>query len=180
MNITIERRLLDGEIERFYGFYSAAWLPMRPRAAARHLLTEQEFAAEMTDSRIDKYIAWSAGGRAVGLTTLTNELTAVPWIEPAFYATRHPDAVRRQALFYLGYTLVDPRGGTHGVFKAMADAVCRRVADHRGVLAFDICAHNTQGAVGRFAAGMEAAFGARVAALDTQTYYTADFDATSA
>lgn len=175
MKITIECTLNDAEISRFYQFYRAAFEPMQTRAAARHTLTAEEFREEMLDKRIDKYIAWSADGTAVGLTTLTTDLAAVPWIEPRFHASRHPDQVARGTLFYLGYILVDPAGDTFGVFKTMAETLLQRVADTRGVLAFDVSAYNARRAIGRMVAKLPEQFGATVAAVDTQTYYIADF-----
>jgi hypothetical protein len=177
MRITIENALDSADIDRFYDLYTAAFLPIKTLAAARHTLTVEEFAAEMTDERIAKYVARSDVGQAVGLTTLTTDLTAVLWIEPSYYAARHPDHAARGAIFYLGYILVDPKGAAHRVFKVMADAVCLRVAKDRGVLCFDMCAHNADAAVGRFAAGMEKNYGAIVEVVDTQSYVTADFTA---
>jgi hypothetical protein len=175
MRLTI-MHTLDAEMtSRLRNLYTAAFLPLRGRAAARHLLSADEFAAEMADARIDKYVAWSHAGLPVGLTTLTTELTAVAWIEPEFYAARHGEVVARSALFYLGYTLVSPRASTFRVFKTMADAVCARVAACHGILAFDSCTVNAVGAVGRFTASMQRAYGADVKVVDNQTYYIADF-----
>jgi len=62
MKITIERTMSPAAIDTFYGIYVAAFDPLRTRAAARHLLSAQEFAAEMTDERIEKYVAWGEDG----------------------------------------------------------------------------------------------------------------------
>src|SRR3954465_8043071 len=105
MRITVERRIASDQVDHFYRFYRAAFEPLRTRAAARHVFTFDEFAAEMLDERIDKYVAWDDDDTAVGLTTMTNDLDSLPWIEPAFYLERHPDQAARKALYYLGYTL---------------------------------------------------------------------------
>jgi hypothetical protein len=176
MKITIEPTLEDDVIARFYDIYRAAFQPMQTRAAARHTLSAEEFAEEMLEERIDKYIAWSADDTTpVGLTTLTNDLTTVPWIEPKFAASRHPDELARGTLFYLGYTLVAPDADTFGVFKAMSDSLLQRVAEARGVLGFDVSAYNARRAIGRAIAKLPETFGAEVNVVDTQTYYLADF-----
>jgi hypothetical protein len=175
MKITIEQSVDDATVQRFYQVYRAAFEPMRTRAAARHCLTADEFAAEMRDPRIEKYVAWTDTGEAVGLTTMTRDLSTVAWIEPMFHTARHREAAERGALFYLGYLLVAPEGETFGVFKAMAETVMQVVAEARGVMGFDAAAHNTKRAIGRMIARMPTEYGAKVAVVDTQTYYTADF-----
>lgn len=172
--ITVESVLRTPDVERLFGFYLAAFEPVRTRAAARHLLTADEFAAEMADERIDKYVAWRSG-RAVGLTTLTTDMAAIPWIEPRYYAARHPEHAARGTLFYLGYTVVDPEGDAYRVFKDMMDTVCRRFAEVQGVCAFDFSDYNANGAVGRIVRGLPASFGARVQEVDAQHYFVADF-----
>jgi hypothetical protein len=165
--ITIEGALDSADIDRFYGFYVAAFQPVRTLAAARHMLTAEEF------------VAWR-DGRAVGLTTLTTDIAAVPWIEPTYYTTRYPEQAARGALFYLGFTLVDPDAGTLGVFKSMMDTVCRRFAAAQGACAFDFCDHNANGAVGRIVRALPKSFGAPVEEVDTQRYYVADFSGSPA
>ncbi len=76
MKITIERTIGAETIEIFYATYVAAFDPLRTNAAARHLLTAEEFAAEMTDERIDKYVAWDDNGRPAALTTLFARMAA--------------------------------------------------------------------------------------------------------
>jgi len=116
MRITIERSLDPGAVDAFYRLYRAAFAPLRTNAAARHLLSAEEFAAEMADKRIEKYVAWAGNGEPVGLATLTADLSAVPWISPEYYGARYPDHLARGALFYLGYTLVRPDHEQRGVF----------------------------------------------------------------
>jgi hypothetical protein len=143
MKITIERVLDDDKIGRFYDFYRAAFEPLQTLAAARQTRTLEEFAEEMRDSRIEKYIAWN-GDTPVGLATMTNDLSSLPWIEPAFYTSRHPRHAAQGTLFYLGYILVDPapHSGTFTAYQTMSDTVLRRVADAGGVLGFDTSAYH--------------------------------------
>jgi hypothetical protein len=176
MKITIEQALDDARIARFYAFYRAAFEPMKTRAAARHTLSVDEFIDEMRDRRIDKYIAWNESGEAVGVATMTTDLTVLPWIEPAFHAARHPEQVARKALYYLGNILVDPAGDGIGVVKALGDTVVQVVADDRGVMAFDVSAYKAERAIGRMVSQLPAGHGATVQVVDTQSYFTADFD----
>jgi hypothetical protein len=174
LRITVVQTLGTADIGRFYLWYNDAFEPLLTKAAGRHMLSRSEFEAEMTDERIDKYVAW-IDDRAVGLTTLTNDLTAVPWIEPTFYANRYPEEAARSALFYLGFTLVDPHADAFGVFKEMMAAFCRTVTAVQGVCGFDFCDYNARRAVGRIVPTLVAKFGAPVEVVDSLQYSVLDF-----
>ncbi|OLE21522.1 MAG: hypothetical protein AUG44_27310 [Actinobacteria bacterium 13_1_20CM_3_71_11] len=177
MKITIERSMAPADIDTFYGIYVTAFDPLRTRAAARHLLSAQEFAAEMTDERIEKYVAWSAEGQPIALTTLTGDLAAVPWVSPDYYAARYPEHFARGALFYLGYTLVHPDHERHGVFARIAARIVRRCTEARAVCAFDVCGHNDDvHQIGRSIAALSRSLDMKVETADVQTYYAAVFN----
>ena len=179
MQITIEKALDTDKIDRFYDFYSAAFRPLKTLAAARHTLTPEEFAGEMRDERIAKYIAWDADA-PVGLTTATSDLSSVPWIEPVFYQVRYPEHAAQGTMFYLGYILVDPDANTFRAFKAMTDTLFQHVAGMGGVIGFDVSAYNSTQAAGHFVDKLPEAFGARLKVVDSQRYYVAEFGATDA
>jgi hypothetical protein len=177
MKITIERTIAPAAIESFYAIYLAAFGPLRTRAAARHVLSAQEFAAEMTDERIDKYVAWNGDGEPIALTTLTADLAAVPWVSPDYYAARYPEHFARGALLYLGYTLVHPDHEREGVFARIAARVVRRCTQERAVCAFDVCGYNDQvHGLGRSIAALSRSLDMRVETADVQTYYAAVFN----
>lgn len=175
MNITIESHISDEHVAMFYQLYAAAFGPVQTRAAARHLLSAEEFADEMADKRIDKYVGWNDAGEPVALSILTGDLSAVPWISPEFYAFRYPEESARGALFYLGYTLVDRDRANPRTFAAMMQAIIERVAGVRGVCVFDVCAYNDGRGVGRLWDRIAKRGVGTVEAVDTQTYYAASF-----
>jgi hypothetical protein len=177
--ITVVTAVDPVTIERFWHIYVAAFEPLVTKAAARHMLTFDEFAAEMTDDRIDKYVATANDGYIYGITTVTTDLSAVPWIEPDFYLSRYPEQAARGALFYLGFTLVDPSRRPFRVFKDMMDTVCRRFAAARGVCGMDFCDHNARGAVGKVVRALPTTFGATIEEVDTQFYKALDFSMTN-
>ena len=61
------------------------------------------------------------------LTTLTDELATVPWISPQYYQRRFPDEYARQAVFYLGFSLVQPQARDKPVLFGMLHAIPGRV-----------------------------------------------------
>lgn len=174
MLVTIENVLSDDAVTALYPTYVGAWQPLLTKAAARHLLTAEEFAKEMNDPRIEKFLVRDDAGQPFALTTLTTDLAVVDWINADYYASRYPDAVARGALFYLGYTLVDQSRRSSGALLAMAAAINLRVSTAKGVVGFDICGYNNAHGIGRHTAWL---FGAsdRIDTLDTQTYYAADY-----
>jgi hypothetical protein len=167
----------EATARHFWGLYLEAFGPLRARAAARQVLHEDEFFEEMVDPRIWKYVAWDEAGRAVGMTTLTKDLATVPWISPEFYEAHYPEHFARDAVYYLGFTLVQK--GSRGVlsFAAMIEAVVHRLAEARAVCGYDICAFNNESF--RFADNIAAMLqrggeDVTMDRVDSQTYYVAD------
>ena len=172
--VVVATSLDPATVDRFYTIYHAAFLPLQISAAARHMLTVDEFAEEMTDPRIHKYVAVN-DGVAVGLTTIAVDLEAVPWIEPMFYRHRYPAEHARGALRYLGFTLVDPGASTYRAFVDMIDAVGTDMLAQRTVCGFDFCTANAVSSVGRMVSLLPRRYGAVVAKIDTHHYGTLDF-----
>jgi hypothetical protein len=181
MRVTIEPTIPPYLVTSFYDLYVAAFEPLRTRAAARQVLNLHEFAQEMSDPRVDKYVVWDEDARgverAVALTTFTNDLSTVPWIEPAYYEHRYPEHFARGAVFYLGFTLVHPGLHQAGVFGVTVTKIVERLVAERAVCAWDICAHNDT--VLALGAGIER-FIKRIAevtvgSVDVQTYYASTF-----
>jgi hypothetical protein len=176
MRITVEHAISDDAIAAFYRMYAAAFDPLRTKAAARHLLTVEEFAAEMTDERIDKYVVWGDGDRPLGLATLATDLSAVPWISPEYFSACYPEHMSRGAVYYLGFTLVDPGHEREGVFALIAARVVRRLSQARAVCAFDVCGYNDDvHQIGRSITALSRSLDVNVDTLDVQTYYAAAF-----
>lgn len=172
--ISVVSTLAPGDVERLYAMYQVAFAPVLTRAAGRHMLTFDEFAGEAVDGRIDKYLAYK-GDEIVGITALATDVRAVPWIEPESFLSRYRDAADRGALFYLMFTMVDPRADGFRVFKDMMYAVCGRFAAQRGVVGMDFSEHNAKGAVGRIIRAMPRLFGSPVEQIDVQSYVVMEF-----
>jgi hypothetical protein len=176
-SVTVLDALDEPTARLFWELYQGAFGPLRTRAAARQVLTEDEFFDEMTDPRVWKYVVHDATGQPVGLTTLTSHLATVPWISPEYYEARYPQHFARQAVYYLGFTLVVKGARNLSYFATMIEAVSERVAADRGVCGYDICAFNNEAM--RFDENIEAMLNRTahvpVERLDSQTYYVADF-----
>ncbi len=175
--VTVETEIPRAEIAEFYDLYESAFGPMRTRAATRHVLHREEFEAEMLDPRVLKFVAWDHGNYAVGLTTATNHLEAYPLISADYYHAKFPEEAARDALYYIGFSLVRPEAQRGTALYRMTLEIVRLVAAHSGILCADICSYNNESF--RFADGITRFLRNRTAvtvhSLDTQTYYAAQF-----
>lgn len=175
--VSVEMSLHPHHQEPFYELYLKAFAPLRTLAPARQVLHRDEFLEEMADPRVMKYVAWDADGTPVALTTLTSDLSTVPWISPEYFAARYPEQSARRAVYYLGFALAQPgRRSTTG-FRQILIAILQKLAREKAVCAYDMCGFNND-TVG-LAQHLETVSGRLVdgfvEVLDTQTYYGATF-----
>lgn len=172
VKVTVEPQITGPTLQQFWQLYWTAFEPLQTLSAARQVLTEDEFAAEMTDPRVDKYIAWD-GDDAIGLCTLTRYLETVPWISPEYFRARYPDYAARDAIFYLGFTLTHPRRREAGAYVAMITASLATIVDSDGICAWDVSAYHRDQL--RYADNLERFLTRRepstVNVIDQQTYY---------
>jgi hypothetical protein len=175
--IAWERHIPGPEAERLYELYHGAFAPMATLSAVRQVLRRDEFLAEMADPRMEKLVARDTAGEAVGITIITADLGAVPWISPEFFAARYPAHAARGAIYYIAFSLAhrDVRG-SHA-YVAMLDALLLRLTQERAVCVYDICAHNNvtmryadnlRRRANRYAVAVETV-------MDTQTFYSGEF-----
>ena len=159
----------------FWALYEESFGPLRTRAAARQVLTESEFEAELDDPTTWKYVALDSHGVPAGLATLTDQVSTMPWISPEYFAHRYPDEAKRSAVFYIGVLLVRPDMRGHAVFARTGNCMAERVTAAQGVAAFDFCGYNDHdlglGSATAKILSRDNAF--EVSAVDVQTYYVA-------
>jgi hypothetical protein len=125
-----------------WDLYLTSFQSLRRRAAARQLLNRSEFDLEVLDPRVMKYFARTQSGRVVGLITLSNDLTTVPWISPEFYQARYPAHSARAAVFYCGIAMVHPDARSTRAFPQMVSMLGQDISAADGVLVADMCSFN--------------------------------------
>jgi hypothetical protein len=174
---TREKVIDTARAEAFFALYALAFSPLKSRSAARQVLTQAEFLAQMADRLVDKYIAWDSEGEPVGITTLTKHLASVPWISPEYFAAHYPEAWARNAVYYLGFTLTHPRLRQQRFLETIIGMGIGALSAERAVIAYDVCAYNNTAL--RFSERIEDLLGrypqAQLAAIDTQLYYAVRF-----
>ncbi|GGK04400.1 hypothetical protein GCM10010123_37930 [Pilimelia anulata] len=174
MRVTVESVLPARHVDAMFDLYVEAFAPLATKAVARHVLTRPEFAAEMADPRIEKYVAWDGDDRPVGLSTLALDLAAVPWVNPAHLAARYPEQHARGAIFYLGFTLVrhDLQGSRTYLELNNRAAIRSRAA--RAVVGIDVCAYNRARNLPRSFAMIGRRHGFGFGEVDQQRYFVLD------
>jgi len=176
IKVTDEKELDFATARRLYGLYKDSFGPMETKAVARQVLHESEFIEEMLDPRVHKFVAWNEEDEAIGMTTITQDLSTVPWISPAYFAHHYPDHHARDAIFYLGFTLVHPDYQGKHVFHAMLGPMWELVRDYRPVVAWDMCLVNDELGLGGSAGRLFSTFSnVTVVQVDRQNYYVGDF-----
>ena len=176
IRVTKEKELDYVTARRYYELYRDTFGAMETRAVARQLLHESEFIEEMLDPRVYKYVAWNEDDEAIGMTTITSDLSTVPWISPAYFEHHYPEHHARGAIYYLGFTLVHPDYQGKHVFHAMLGPMWELVRDQRPVVAWDMCLVNDELGLGGSAGRLFSTFAdVTVVQVDRQNYYVGDF-----
>lgn len=171
--LTVESEIPSEVAQRFYGLYCEAFGELAKQAVARQVLHEHEFMEEMVDPRVQKFLAWDDRGEVVGMCTLTRDLETVPWISPDYFAHHYPEHTARNAVFYLGFILVEEAHRRAHVFSELIAAVAEVLIEEKGVCAWDICGYNNRvlGLADATEALLNSIVETEVHTLDTQTYY---------
>jgi hypothetical protein len=177
VTVTVETEVDAETAAAYYELYRETFSALQVKAVARQLLHEHEFLEEMLDPRVHKYVAWDADGNAVGMSTLTRHLETVPWISPEYFAYHFPEHTARDAVYYLGFTLVSPHRRQTRIFQAMIERVVSVLVENKAVCAWDICSHNdmTRSLQSNIERLLYRRADVTVAPIDRQTYYAGTF-----
>jgi hypothetical protein len=165
MHVEAEKVLTGTRREEAWHLYTAAFEELRYAAVQRHVLHRTEFDDIMSDDRVEKYTALTPDGALAGLSTFTNDLTAMPLISPDYFARRWPDHYAARRIWYLGFIAIAADQRRSGVFEAMIERMWRAVRANAGVAALDLCARNES-------RGLDAAITRTLAALTPEVIAT--------
>ena len=122
--------------------YDRAFRGLNAMTVQRHLMYPEEFADAMGDRRIEKYLAYDATDRLVGMSTYTNVLEAMPLISPEYFTRRWPRLRAAGKIWYCGFVAV--AGRNPGTFVELVTAMYRHAEEHGGVIGLDICQFNIE------------------------------------
>jgi hypothetical protein len=120
--------------------YLPAFEPIRAKAAQRHVLFWEEFLALMKDSAIRKFVTTDDDGSPIGLGLITNDLSAVSLIEPAFYEAKHPKLFAEGRIWYVVLVCAVP--GHRDVYADLLTTMSALVDESKGIAEMDFCMYN--------------------------------------
>ena len=172
-------KVIDDEQDRYWELYERAFADMRTMAVQRHLMRRDEFDQVLGDARVLKYVVRDvARGRLAGLATMTDDLNAVPLVEPEYFAHHYPDLVAARSLFYVSFVGVDPDYQGTGTMGMIIGEMCQEVSPTGGVICLDVAerveaVHRLPSAIERI--GNTFAPGAARRRLDAQVYWAYQF-----
>jgi hypothetical protein len=174
---TRESIIIGTAAEALLQLYRRAFEPLKVRAAARHLLTREEFLGQMEDHRVDKYVAWEDSGEPVAIITLTRHLDAVPWISPEYFAARYPEQWARNAVYYLGFAFTRSTTQRSRFLEIAVEMAIEPLTMERAVIAYDVCSYNNSvlGLSKRIAEVLRRNSHSLPEELDSQIYYGVNF-----
>lgn len=177
LELVVEREL----VLAFSELYEAAFGALRTRSMARQVLSEDEFAAQMVNPQVRKYVAWTRDGEPVGMCVVTTDLTTVPWISPEYFAARYPAHWERRAIWYISFLLAHPSQRHSRFLDHIVDVGVGELVEADAICAYDMCSYNDEdlGLSRRVSESFRRTTGAVPARADTQSYYTVDFSATT-
>lgn len=162
---------------RLWQRYRETFAHLAAKAAHRQTLTREEFAEEMREPRIWKYVGFD-GEEPVALGTLTRHLETMTWVSPDYFAARWPEEYAQGRVFYIGFVMLDKHNQSRGRFNELAQPMVRAIADARGVAGFDVCRYNAE-TQNLLIGGLRAITGPTdvpdLETIDTQTYLAISF-----
>jgi GNAT superfamily N-acetyltransferase len=170
MHVTLLRNVDDALARRYWPLYDEAFAALRTASPCRQFLTEDEFMEEMGDPRILKFVLWDED-EAVGMALVAEELSAVPWVSPDYFAVRFPLEYAEGRLFYFGALLTAPHARRAGNAKRLLAALSEHVASVDGIAAFDCAAVNVPYVPDLVAAIADEVTDLTPQQIDSQHYY---------
>src|SRR5258705_872681 len=103
MKIDVRSDLVDKHLEQAWRLYDTAFRHLNALTVQRHLMYRSEFDEVMTDTRIEKWLAYSDERVLLGLATYTHLLSAWSLLSPQDFAPRSPAHQPGHPIWYSGF-----------------------------------------------------------------------------
>jgi ribosomal protein S18 acetylase RimI-like enzyme len=132
----------EDTLECAWQLYADAFRDLNSLAVQRHLMYRDEFDEVMRDQRVQKYLCLDDGGNLLGMSTYTNDLTAVPLIAPEYFERHWPEHFKARRIWYILFVAVHPQAQGHHVFAQLVEEMYVVAATQNGLVGLDICNYN--------------------------------------
>lgn len=148
MRIETHKVLPTDMLEDAWQLYAEAFEELRAVAVQRHVLTRSEFDELMADARIHKYLVRHPDeDRLAALSTITNDLEAVPLISPDYFRKRWPKQYADRQIWYVPFNAIHPNYRGSGIFELICETMREVVigtAEQPGIVGLDFCRRNEE------------------------------------
>jgi hypothetical protein len=144
MELIVTSQLEDDNRE-YWSLYQDAFQTLRAEAVQRHLMFDTEFKELMADPRVTKYLVRDeVKNQPVALTTLTNDLDAVPLISPDYFAHKYPELFAQKQIWYNSFVAVAPEYQGSQAMSLLIERLCQDIDTVGGMFVLDICEHKSR------------------------------------
>ncbi len=148
MRIETHEVLPKSMLDEAWRLYAEAFEELRTVAVQRHVMTRAEFDEHMGDPRIRKYLVRHPDEEHLAaLSTITNELDAVPLISPDYFRHRWPAQYAERQIWYVTFNAIHPDHRGSGIFELIVDAMRQVVVgspERPGIVGLDFCRRNEE------------------------------------
>jgi len=131
-------------LECAWELYIKAFHDLNALAVQRHLMYRSEFDEVMRDQRIQKYMCLDDDGTLVGMSTYTNDLSAVPLIAPEYFERHWPEHYAARKIWYIVFVAVHPQAQGRAAFAQLVEEMYLVAATQNGLVGLDICSYNDE------------------------------------
>lgn len=144
MGIDVLQAVPAERLDEAWQLYIDAFDELRATAVQRHVMYRSEFDEVMLDTRVQKFLAFGDEGQLLGMSTITDDLHAVPLISPEYFERRYPARFAERQIWYVGFVAVLPGGRQSRVFVRLIDEMYKMTSTRLGYVCLDVCRYNEE------------------------------------
>lgn len=180
MFVTRHTNVVDQNVvDRLWGLYERAYLPILTETPTREMLYRTEFDATLADPGNRIWVLWD-DDEPVAILVIATDVSATNYLSREYFERNFGDHARRGAIHYLVWMVVHPSYVTKSAVLKLARECLHLEADEGALLVFDAPQVNQRTERGgvvelmrRLAASVVG--GAPVRELEVHRFYAADF-----
>lgn len=144
--------LRGDQLREAWEWYVSAFADISRKAMQRHTMFYEQFVDMAEDRDIWKYVARDLSGGIVGMSVITNRLTAWPLVTPEYFEDRWPKHYAEDRIWYIGFVAVTHGATTQGsetkrrgnLFRRLISTMYNRVDESEGIAFMDYCKFNIE------------------------------------
>lgn len=136
------RDVVTDDMNGVWKCYEETFEQIDADSVQRHLMTNAEFSDVMLDSRVQKWFSVTDDDQLIGMSTITNDLDAVPLVSPRYFKKHHTDMYDRKAIWYIGFVGVHSRSRELHAFRSLVAEMLPQIVASDGMGVMDFSTYN--------------------------------------